>query len=735
MHHEADDRDARDEPPPAATPRSGATSFPNNGEGLLAGLRTPADPLSMDRMDLTGAPDEPLEPLTQDSRGADDANASPAAHGAVLGPGPSEQTPQGSTGGMDLRQALELASQQGNAQSEHVIGLNEYIELVKVNPTIAATAHQRIYDMVTAAGSAPGAQPEETSFNFFADELFGMDVPLERLVRYFDSAAQGHETRRRILLLWGPPGGAKSSVAAMLKRGMEAYSRTEQGAMYAIDGCPMHEEPLHLVPDALRERVAQETGVRPEGHLCPVCKWRLAEEHGGDFLAMPIRRIYFSEVERVGIGTFEPADPKSQSMEQLTGGIDYAKIAQYGSEAHPMALDWAGEFSKANRGIFEAVEFLKLEKEFRNGFLSAAQEKQFKVPKFGYVPLDCAIVAHTNEAEFRKFMGDQTNEALRDRMFIVEVPYNTRVADEVNIYDKLLTRSTKSFHIAPHSLQAAGMVAVLSRLKEHEGLDLLQKAKLYNGEESGEWKLSQIPELKRMAEHEGMTGIGPRAVINALSAAAVAQERNGAKQAYLSPVVALMAMMEHIEALQASREEKDRLKKFVVDARTEMDRELRDEVRKAFVPAFGSQAQNILENYLKNVEAYLQSTKLRDPITKEEREPDEKLMRAVEEKVSPSVPETSKDTFRQGVFVRIGMALMKGRPLTYQTDLQLGRAIEEHLFNEMKDVIRITVSKSNPDPEQQKRLNEVVRVLVDERGYSDESANDIVTYVGELLNR
>jgi serine protein kinase len=636
---------------------------------------------------------------------------------------------------MDLREELVQAVAESNAQTAEVITLDEYIRHVTANPTIAATAHERIYNMITAQGSQPGAQPGEISHNFFADELYGMDVPLGRLVEYFDSASQGHETRRRILLLWGPPGGAKSSIAAMLKQGLEAYSYTEEGAVYAIDGCPMHEEPLHLIPVKLRDRVTRETKVSFTGHLCPVCQWRLENDFKGDFLNMPIRRIHLSEAGRVGIGTFEPQDPKTQSVEQLTGGIDYAKISELGSEAHPMALDWAGEFPKSNRGIFEAVEFLKLEKEFRNSFLSAAQEKQFKVSKFGYVQLDCAIVAHTNEAEYRAFMADQKNEALRDRMVQIEVPYNVRVDDEVKIYDKLLTRSTRKFHISPHSLQAASFVAVLSRLKEHEGLDLAQKAKLYNGEESGEWKLVQIPELKRAADHEGMTGIGPRAVINTLAAAAVNQQRKGSSAPYLTPIISLTTLMEYIERLEVHKEERDRLRQFVIDARQEMDRELKDEVRKAFIPAFATQTQSILENYLKNVEAYLEDIKVRDQITQEEREPDEKLMRAIEEKVSPSVPETAKDTFRQGVFVRIGMSMSKGRPLTYQTDSQLGRAIEEHLFETMKDIVNVTVSKHNPDPEQVKRLNEVTRVLVENRGYSDESARDVLEYVGELIAR
>ena len=226
-------------------------------------------------------------------------------------------------------------------------------------------------------------------------------MPLDRVVRYFETAAQGHETRRRILLLWGPPGGAKSSIAALLKRGLEAWSRTDDGAFYALQGCPMHEEPLHLVPDALRAQAHEHTQVPVEGRLCPVCRWRLEQEFDGDFLNFPIERIYFSEARRIGIGTFEPGDPKSMSMEQLTGGLDFRAIETHGSDSHPLALDWAGEFSKSNRGLFEAVEFFKNPAEFRNLFLTMAQEKQFKVPKFGYIDSDTVILAHTNEAEFR----------------------------------------------------------------------------------------------------------------------------------------------------------------------------------------------------------------------------------------------------------------------------------------------------------------------------------------------
>ena len=639
---------------------------------------------------------------------------------------------------MDFKQSLANAAKHDAAAQAEVITLNEYIDRVSERPTIAATAHERIYDMIRAAGFRDGHHAGEVSHGFFREELFGLDVPLDRLVRNFETAAQGHQTRRRILLLWGPPGGAKSSVASLLKRGLEDWSRTDDGAVYALQGCPMHEEPLHLVPDALRSQAREHTRTVVEGQPCPVCSWRLEHEFDGDFLSFPIERIFFSEATRVGIGTFEPGDPKSMSMEQLTGGLDFRAIETHGSDAHPLALDWAGEFSKSNRGLFEAVEFFKNPAEFRNLFLTMAQEKQFKVAKFGYIDSDTVILAHTNEAEFRAFMADAKNEALKDRLVTVAVPYNVRVSDEEKIYRKLLTGygARDELHIAPYALRAAAMVAVLSRLKPHENLGLVEKMKLYDGDEVGEFKLAQIPEIKRAAEHEGMTGLGPRAIVDVLSGAATKAGETHQTGKYLTPIMALIALTDYIERLEAPRETREQLRAFVIDARKEIDRRLKDEVRKAFVPAFGEHAQRLLENYLTNIEAYCQGVKTQDPITKEDRDPDEKLMRAIEENVRPAVPESAKDTFRQGVLMRIGIALRRGeRPLTHETDTVLSIGIEEYLFDQLKDIVQVTVSKNNPDTEQAKRLNEVLTILVEQRGYTEQSARDLLDYVGHLLNR
>ena len=319
------------------------------------------------------------------------------------------------------------------------------------------------------------------------------------------------------------------------------------------------------------------------------------------------------------------------------------------------------------------------------------------------------------------------------------MPYNVRVSDEEKIYRKLLTGfgARDDLHIAPHALRVGRdgrrAVAPASRTRTSASVE---KMKLYDGEEVGDWKLAQIPEIKRAAEHEGMTGLGPRAIVDVLSGAASKAGEEHQTGKYLTPIMALIALNDYIERLEAPRETREQLRAFVIDARKEIDRRLKDEVRKAFVPAFGEHAQRLLENYLTNIEAYCQGTKTQDPITKEDRDPDEKLMRAIEENVKPAVPESAKDTFRQGVLMRIGIALRRGeRPLTHETDTVLATGIEEYLFDQLKDIVQVTVSKNNPDNEQAKRLNEVLTILIEERGYTEQSARDLLDYVGHLLNR
>jgi len=186
----------------------------------------------------------------------------------------------------------------------------------------------------------------------------------------------------------GPVSGGKSTLVSMIKHGLEEYTRTEEGAVYGIKGCPMHEEPLHLVPHDLRKDFSEEYGVYIEGNLCPSCKLRLQEEFNNHIEKVPVERIAFSEENRLGIGTFSPSDPKSQDIADLTGSIDFSTIGEYGSESDPRAYRFDGELNKANRGVMEFQEMLKADEKFLYNLLSLSQEGNFKAGRFALISAD-----------------------------------------------------------------------------------------------------------------------------------------------------------------------------------------------------------------------------------------------------------------------------------------------------------------------------------------------------------
>ncbi|HEY8742109.1 MAG TPA: protein prkA, partial [Chloroflexota bacterium] len=232
----------------------------------------------------------------------------------------SSGVPPATTGRFNLLEALERHRLE-ERQLAWRGSFAEYFAIVSERPAVARLSHGRIYDAIMAAGveTTPDGRHH---YKFFEEELFGLQRPLEQIVEYFASAAQRLEVRKRILLLMGPVGGGKSTIVALLKRGLETYTRTAAGATYAIAGCPMHEEPMHLVPEPMRPILLRDYGLYVEGALCPVCQQRLEQEFDGDYSRVPVERLAFSEKGRVGIGTFSPSDPKSQDISELVGSID-----------------------------------------------------------------------------------------------------------------------------------------------------------------------------------------------------------------------------------------------------------------------------------------------------------------------------------------------------------------------------------------------------------------------------
>jgi serine protein kinase len=607
----------------------------------------------------------------------------------------------------------------------------DYLPMVLENPRLAQLAHARIYDMVRSCGVDLDEQGTER-FHFFARELFGIDEALAKVVEYLKAAAMGSEVGKRILMLYGPPSSGKSQLVILLKRGLEEYTRTEAGAVYAIADCPQHENPLHLIPHALRKDFLEEYGVYIEGELCPMCALNLREKYDNDIYRVPVKRIFFSEKDRISIGTFVPSDPKSQDISELVGSIDLATVGEYGSESDPRAYRFDGELNIANRGMIEFIEMLKADERFLYILLTLTQEKNIKTGRFSLIYADEFVIAHTNEAEFKEFLADKKSEALQDRMIMVQMPYNLQVSAEVKIYDKLLRRaSLGGIHLAPHALHVAAMFAVLSRLEEPKmaGLTLMKKLHLYDGQEVEGFRQKDVKLIKAQTEREGMDGISPRFVINRISSSLIRPNTQ-----CINPIDLLRAIKDGFETHGSfKRHDREKFDNLIADVRREYDEIARTDVQKAFFVSFEQEALTLLDNYLDHVEAYLDDKQLVDPLTEEERDPDEKLMRAIEEKVK--VPESGKDAFRNEVFRKVAMAQRRGERFDYTTHEKLKEAIERQLFEERRDTIKLTVSTRNPDPDQLRKINEVVDTLIRKEGYCAECANELLKYVSSLLAR
>ncbi|WP_342565211.1 PrkA family serine protein kinase [Paenibacillus sp. FSL R7-0345] len=607
----------------------------------------------------------------------------------------------------------------------------DYIGLLRKDPSPAKTAHSRVYDMIKSHGVEDINGRKR--YKFFEQEIFGLDRAVEKLVEeYFHSAARRLDVRKRILLLMGPVSGGKSTLVTLLKRGLEQYSRTDAGAVYAIDGCPMHEEPLHLIPLELRPEIERELGVRIEGNLCPSCQMRLKNEYNGDIEQVRVTRVILSEEERIGIGTFSPSDPKSQDIADLTGSIDFSTITEFGSESDPRAYRFDGELNKANRGLMEFQEMLKCDEKFLWNLLSLTQEGNFKAGRFALISADELIVAHTNETEYKSFISNKKNEALQSRMIVMPVPYNLRVSEEEKIYAKLIGQSDmKHVHIAPHALRAAAIFSILTRLKDSkkQGMDLIKKLRMYDGEEVEGYKEADLKEMQTEYLDEGMSGIDPRYVINRISSALI----KGDLQC-MNALDVLRAIKDGLDSHPSiTKEERERYLNFISIARKEYDILAKSEVQKAFVYSFEESAKTLFENYLDNIEAYCNWTKIRDPLTDEEMEPDERLMRSIEEQIG--ISENAKKAFREEILIRISAYSRKGKKFEYNNHDRLREAIEKKLFTDLKDIVKITTSSKTPDESQLKRINEVSRRLMEDHNYCPICANELLKYVGSLLNR
>lgn len=613
----------------------------------------------------------------------------------------------------------------------------EYLEQIRENTGLHKLAHKRLYDMMIDRGVVEVDLEQDPRmkrifkgeklkvYNFFADEFFGMEKTINQIVRYFHSASLKGEESRQVLYLVGPVGSGKSSLVERLKKGLEQLP-----PIFAIENCPMFEEPLHLVPRHLRKEFSKMLGVEIEGDLCPVCRYRLKEEHQGKWEDFPVRTYDLSIRAKRGIGVVPPVDPNNQDTSVLIGGEDISKLDLY-SEGDPRVLDLSGALNVGNRGMVEFIEVFKNETEYLHAMITATQEKSIPAPgRHGMIYVDTCIVAHSNEAEWKKFKSDHTNEAILDRIVTVKVPYNLRLSEEVKIYKKIIRQSQFTADIAPHTIEIASMFAILSRLEPTNKCDLMTKLKLYNGEEvveKGKTKKIDVVELREEAKSEGMNGISTRFIMKALDNAL----SDNIDQNAIHPISVRESLVHMVKESDFADDVKKRYLEFLQDTlHKEYLEVLEKEITKAFVYSYQEQAESLFQNYLDHAESYVTKKKFKDRSTGETMEPDEGFMKSIEEQIA--IIGTACDGFRQEVIAYLWSAGRRGEKVTYESYEPLKEAIEKKLMASVRDVSRIITKARTRDDDQHKKYNRMVEQLI-RNGYPASCVDIILKYAANNL--
>jgi serine protein kinase len=614
----------------------------------------------------------------------------------------------------------------------------QYLERVRQDPALPKLAHGRVFDLIMAEGMRdildcddPHVQRlyRDSSlkvFNFFSEEFFGIEKTIAQIVRYFHSASLKGEESRQVLYLMGPVGSGKSSLVEKLERGLELSS----SSMYAIEGCPMSEEPLHLVPRHLRKEFNKMLGLHIEGDLCPVCRFRLKQEFGGRYEEVPVVTRSFSKRSRVGIGVVPPVDPNNQDTSVLIGSEDISKLDLY-AEGDPRVLDLSGALNVGNRGIVEFIEVFKNETEYLHAMITATQEKVIPAPgRHGLVYVDTVILAHSNEAEWQKFKADHTNEAILDRIVVVKVPYNLRLSEEVKIYEKIIHNSDFRAHVAPHTLASASMFAILSRLEATAKCDLMTKLRLYNGEEvieKGRTKKINVQELRDDAKREGMSGISTRFIMKALDNAL----SDNVEGNCINPISVREALINMVKEADLPDDSRKQYLEFLQDIiHKEYLEILEKEITKAFVYSYQEQAEALFQNYLDHAEAFVNKTKVKDRNTREELQPDEGFLKSIEEQIA--IIGSAAEGFRQEVIAYLWAASRRGSRITYSSYEPLKEAIEKKLMTSVRDISRIITKARTRDEEQSTKYNAMVTNLL-ENGYCPNCVDVVLKYAANNL--
>jgi serine protein kinase len=609
--------------------------------------------------------------------------------------------------------------------TQEEMSLTDYLQLCKQDPMAFASASERMLKAIGEPELVDTSRDPRLSRIFSNkvikrypafSEFYGNEEAIESIVAYFRHAAQGLEERKQILYLLGPVGGGKSSLAERLKHLMERIP------FYAIKGSPVYESPLGLFnPEEDAEILEEEYGIPRrylKGIMSPWAVKRL-HEYGGDISKFRVVKLYPSILNQIAIAKTEPGDENNQDISSLVGKVDIRKLEEF-PQHDPDAYSFSGALCNANQGVMEFVEMFKAPIKVLHPLLTATQEGNYNSTEgMGAIPYDGIILAHSNESEWQTFKNNKTNEAFIDRVYIVKVPYCTRIKEEIKIYEKLLeTSSLNKAPCAPDTLNMLAQFIILSRLKEPENSNLYSKMRVYNGEnlKDTDPKAKSLQEYKDMAGvDEGMNGLSTRFAFKILSKVF----NFDPSEVAANPVHLMYVLEREIEQQQFPQDTQEAyvsfIKEFIAPKYIEL---LGKEIQTAYLESYSEYGQNIFDRYVTYADFWIQDQEYRDPETGDilDRQSINEELEKIEKPAGISNP---KD-FRHEIvnFVLRARANNEGKNPSWMSYEKMRTVIEKKMFSNTEDLLPVISFNAKASSDEQHKHGEFVKRMI-ERGYTE----------------
>ena len=618
------------------------------------------------------------------------------------------------------------------------LSLTEYLEGCREDPTMYASAAER---MITAIGEPTiiDTSKDLRLGRIFLNRtikvyptlagFFGMEDTIQRVVSYFQHAAQGLEERKQVLYLLGPVGGGKSSLAERLKQLMETQPIYVLAAGDEIS--PIFESPLGLFrPDAMGAHLEQQYSI-PLRRLTGICSpWaaKRLDQFDGDISKFSVVKMYPSKLRQIGVAKTEPGDENNQDISALVGKIDIRKLEHF-SQHDPDAYSYSGGLNRTTQGLLEFVEMFKAPIKVLHPLLTATQEGNYAgTENLGAMPYQGVILAHSNESEWEQFKNNKNNEAFLDRICVVKVPYCLRVTEEAMIYGKLLEGSDLgSAPCAPEVLEILARFCILSRIKEHQNSPLFSKMRVYNGDslKDTDPKAKSIQEYREAAGvSEGMSGISTRFAFKVLS-----ETFNYDNAEIAADPVHLMYVLEQaVKREQYPKEVEDRYLDFIKSMLAPRYAEfIGREIQKAYIESYSEYGQNLFNRYIAYADAWIEEQDYKDADTGQVF--DRQILDAELSKTEKPAGIANPKDFRNEIvkFALRARAANQGKNPSWTSYEKIREVIEKRMFSQVEELLPIISFGAKQDSKTEKQHADFLERMK-ARGYTERQVRRLVEW-------